>query len=138
LTLYAIMLSTSGLSQREAAEFHEVAEESVYSWCRGRRRAPDGIIDELHELIARQQAAADEAASVIEKNLAAKGTPETIDIGVCTDDHEAQSLGWPTASAHAAVIGKTLAQIIYPVIHRIRIVPRGSTAASAAAADQNF
>ena len=75
------------------------------------------------------------SSNAIIKTIKRHHVPETIEIGVCADDHEARSLGWPTVSAHAAVVGHMLAMLPPDMIGRVRIVPRGSSAATAAAAD---
>lgn len=52
---------------------------------------------------------------------------------IAIDDAEAQSIGWPCVGAQAAALGVGAALIDNPVT----IVPRGSTAATAAAADRH-
>jgi hypothetical protein len=131
------MMDTAGLSLAQASAFLDARQDSVMSWSSGRRSTPPGVIDELQDLVFRQQVAAQEAAAVILKKIKKCGLPETIEIGIAADDHEAQSLGWPAVSAHAAVVGMTLALLPRSFISRVAIVPRGSTAASAAAADQH-
>lgn len=59
------------------------------------------------------------------------GAPDEIEIGYPADDHEAQSLGWPCVEAWAAMAARVLAASDT----RIRLVPRGSTPGTAAAAD---
>jgi hypothetical protein len=54
-----------------------------------------------------------------------------IEIGLAADDHEAQALGWPCVGAQEAMLGLVVARCRRPV----RIVPRGSTVATAAATD---
>ncbi|MCA3367750.1 MAG: hypothetical protein INF79_19260 [Roseomonas sp.] len=54
-----------------------------------------------------------------------------IEIGYAVDDAEAQSLGWPCAAAQHASLGMVVARLGRPV----RLVPRGTTHATAAAAD---
>jgi hypothetical protein len=63
---------------------------------------------------------------------------KAVELGLSVDDHEAQSLGWPTASAHATVISRMTALLPLDLIDRIVIVPRGSTVATAAAAEQHW
>ena len=82
----------------------------------------------LHELADRQEEAASQALDVWE----AEGQPAEIEIGLASDDHEAQSLGWPCVGAHLAVIRRMWEAM--PDV-RVSVVPRGSTPAAAAAAD---
>lgn len=127
MTLYSIMLQACGLSQQEAADFHKVRLDTVKSWSAGRRPAPDGAIDELRALYEKIERAADnliEIADDIEPDV-------EFEIGYAADDHEAQSLGWPCAGAQLASIALAAMYIAQP----IRLVPRGSTTATAAAAD---
>lgn len=86
------------------------------------------MIAELRSLYAKIEKAATEALAVI---AVAPGEVDVIELGVSADNHEAQSLGWPCVGAHAAVLGLVAARCGQPV----RIVPRGSTVATAAAAD---
>jgi hypothetical protein len=61
------------------------------------------------------------------------GPDITIELGLASDDAEAKSIGWPCVGAQAAALGVGAALIDNPVT----IVPRGSTAATAAAADRH-
>lgn len=129
-TLFAAALQSCGLSQREAAAFLDVSIDNVRSWSTGRRTPPAGVMLELWELNDRQQEAADEAYQAWRE---AK-QPKEIEIGVATDDHEAESLGWPCVTAHM-MVAERLWQMILPEEARVIVVPRGSTVTSAAAAD---
>lgn len=127
ITLYPILLTLSGLSQREAAEMHGVRLDTLKSWGAGRNPVPPGVIAEIKGLIRRQRRAADELLAM----MGGAGAADEIEIGVASDDHEAQSLGWPCASAHRQAIAMAAAM----TDRSIRLVPRESTPASAAAAD---
>lgn len=51
-TIYAACLSRLGLSQAEAARFHDVSLDTIKGWSSGRRRPASGwsaLIDELRE-----------------------------------------------------------------------------------------
>ncbi|HQF31786.1 MAG TPA: hypothetical protein PLJ34_10105, partial [Hyphomicrobiales bacterium] len=61
------------------------------------------------------------------------GAPDSVELGLSSDDHEAQSIGWPCVGAHAAVLGLVAARVDVP----LAIVPRGSTIATAGASDAN-
>ena len=127
MTPYALLLALSGLSQREAAELHNVRLDTVKSWSAGRNGANAGVIAELAGLIARQDRAAREALAAIEAEA-----HDGIEIGYPADDAEAQALGFPARSAWAAMA----ARVVAAPPDRIRLVPRGSTPATAAAKGQ--
>lgn len=127
-TAYALLLDRCGISQREAAAFHGVRLDTVKSWSAGRNAAPAGVVAELRGLYAQIETAATEAIK-----LAKKQQPTALELGLASDDHEAQSLGWPCVGAQAAAFGLIAARIAIPVV----IVPRGSALASAAAADEH-
>ena len=131
MTLYTILLRASGLSQREAAAFHAVRLDTIKSWCIGRRQASDGVIAEISTLICRQVEAAEQAEDTIGDGDLSGGV---VELGLAADDVEAQSLGWPTVTAQAAALGLIAARVV-DAGGKVEIVPRGSTEASAAAAD---
>ena len=122
MTLIATILRGCGLSQREAADFLGVRLDTLKSWSAGRNPTPQGALDQLHELATRQEQVASEAVEIWQE----QGEPSQIEIGIASDDHEAQSLGWPCVGAHAAVARRVWE--ILPQGVAVRIVPRGSTA----------
>lgn len=124
-----LFVEACGLSQREAAEYLEVRRDTVDRALRGRDKTPAGWLVELAALLSRQRRAADEAYRLWNDH----GRPGEIEIGVSSDDHEAQSLGWPCVGAHIAVI--RLLRERLPDDVRLIPVPRGSTVATAAATD---
>lgn len=127
MTPYDLLRRRCGLSQPEAADFHKVRLDTVKSWCAGRNRANDGVMAELRRLHEQIERVATEALAVI----AAAPEAEEIELGYATDDHEARTLGWPCGGAQAASLGLVIARCDRP----IRLVPRGSTLATAAASD---
>lgn len=130
--IYKILLKKSGLTQHEAAAFHNVNAASIKNWATQRRSVPPGVIQEIHDLCAQQdRAAANTAALILEKSCG------TVEIGFCVDDAEAQSRGYPAKSAHDAVIASVLAKIPFHVLQGVQLVPCGTTPATAAASDQN-
>lgn len=131
MTPFAVLCGLAGLSHREAGDFLGVRLDTVKSWSAGRNRTAPGAVDELRALIARQTKAADEAVAHIARLSKSHGTPDEIEIGFPADDHEARALGWPCVGAWAAMAARVLAASDAP----IRLVPRGSTAGTAAAAD---
>ncbi|HVI92336.1 MAG TPA: hypothetical protein VM659_28865 [Dongiaceae bacterium] len=129
-TVFSLLCDRCGLSQTEAAAFLAARRDTVKSWSSGRNRAPDGVIDELRELYTRIEEAAGAASDQIEALIKKDGEPEEIEIGLADDDHEARQLGLPCVGAHEALIGLIVAS--FPGA-RFKIVPRGSTPATAAA-----
>ena len=126
MTPYALLLSLTGLSQREAGEFHTARIDTIKSWVSGRRSAPPGALAELRALIAAQTRAAAEALAIVRD-----GKPDEIELGYPANDHEARSLGWPCVGAWAAMAARVIAE----TDARASLVPRGSTPATAKAAD---
>jgi len=127
MTPFAVLCALAGLSHREAGDFLGVRPDTVKSWSAGRNRTAPGAIVELRTLVARQERAAAEAVAQIAKS---HGAPDEIEIGYPADDHEARSLGWPCVGAWAAMAARVLATADAP----IKLVPRGSTPGTAAAA----
>jgi hypothetical protein len=130
MTTFALLCDRCGLSHREAAAFLGVRLDTVKSWSAGRNPAPEGVLAQLRGLYARIAQAAEQAIQVIEDN---EDHPDELELGLAADDHEAQSLGWPCVGAHRAVLG--LVAALCPDDIRVVIVPRGSTMATAGAAD---
>jgi hypothetical protein len=128
---FALLTHFSGLSLREAADFHHVRLDTVKSWSVGRRRAPAAVLDELRALIVRQEQGAAEALKQISELIDEHGEPDEIEIGYPADDHEAHSLGWPCVGAWRAMAARVVAKSPSAV----KLVPRGSTPVTAAAAD---
>lgn len=139
-TAFALLVQLCGLSQREAAETFEVRLDTVKSWSAGRNRAPDRILLQLATLASEIGYAAEEAAAVIAENMrkieAAGRDPAEVpvELGLASDDTEAKSLGLPCVGAHRALLARVAAIAIRAGL-TVEIVPRGSTAATAAAAD---
>lgn len=126
-TLAALLIDRCSLSQREAADVLGVSINTVKSWMAGRAAPRPGVIADLRALYARIERAADEALAVI-----ADAPPDTVvELGYAADDHEAQGLGWPCCGAQRAMLGLVAARCG----RTVRLVPRGSTVATAAAAD---
>lgn len=71
MTTFKYILMQCGLSHREAAQFLNVADETINSWSSGRRNPPEGV---FHELAALQEKIRDlayeKAEKIIDNNLA--------------------------------------------------------------------
>ena len=134
-TIFALLAQVCGLSQREAAAFLNVRLDTVKSWSAGRNPAAADALDALAELAGKIDAAADEAVGGLGATaVTLDGDPEIIELGRAADDAEARSLGWPCVGAHRAVLALTVARGMAEG-RTFAVVPRGSTAATAAAAD---
>lgn len=126
ITATALLLERCGLSHREAAEFLSVRPDTVKAWCAGRNPTPPGVTATLRGLYTRIERAAAEALDVIARD----GTgADVIELGLAGDDDEAQALGWPCASVHAAMLGIVVARAGRPV----RLATRGQSPATAGA-----
>ncbi len=138
ITPFSLLIQVCGLSMREAAAWLEVRRDTVKSWSAGRNRTPDGVLENLVDLAARIDAAADKAVGEIARAAAggeAEGAElETVEMGLAADDYEARQLGWPCVGAQRMVIALALARGMAEG-YSIKVVPRGSTSATAAAAD---
>lgn len=130
---FKLISQDCGLTMTEAASFLDVRPDTAKSWWMGRRTCPDSVVDEILTLAIRQDVAAQEAALVITEAVERQGAPEDIELGIAADDYEAQSIGWPCVGAHAAVIRKLIKMLPSALVVLVKIVPRGSTLATAAA-----
>jgi hypothetical protein len=130
MNIFRILRESTGLSIKEAAEFLYTDEAEVRQWDGG-QNPPTSIADQMFLLIDRQALAAYDILRRIHARLATRELLELIQLDLSVDDHEAQGLGWPTASAHAAVIRRVIESLPPGRRHLIRIVPHGATLASA-------
>ncbi len=132
MTPFALLCHECGLSTREAAAFSSVRHDTALSWSSGRRKPSPGVLADLVALRRRIERAADEVIELM-RSPAGRGA-DVIELGFCADDAEAQGLGFPSVGAHAAVLARVLAAAIEDG-RAVNLVPRGSTAATAAASD---
>lgn len=135
MSLYAALQDLCGLSNRESATLFNVSFSSIEKWRKGDRNlAPRGVIQALADLYAQQRKAAKAGLDITQEQIKAHGPKGAVPLGFCTDDAEAQSLGWPCVGAHRAMLGMLAAEII-PLGVEVLFVPRGADRATAAAAD---
>jgi hypothetical protein len=127
MTLFSLLIQACGLSLGEAAAFLGVRKDTAASWSTGRRTAGPDVLGQLRALYRQIQTAADGAIDAL--SSAPEGAE--IEIGYPADDHEAQALGFPCVGAWRAMAAIVIGELAVPV----QIVPRGSTPATAAAAD---
>jgi hypothetical protein len=133
-TTFSLLSQICGLSHREAAQLLNVRLDTVKSWSTGRNRVPNAVLAELAELAARIETAATETLKQIADASEKHGPPSEIELGIASDDAEAVSIGWPCVGAQSACLGLVLARGIRKG-YQFKVIPRGSTVATAAAAD---
>jgi hypothetical protein len=134
MTPFSALCQLCNLSHREAAEFLKVRPDTVKSWSSGRNPTPDGVLKKLHGLYERIEESAVQSLAIIDELANVDGHPDSVELGLASDDYEARSLGWPCVGAQAAVLARVVARSPLPV----KIVPRGSTTATVGAADAHF
>jgi hypothetical protein len=127
-TPFALLLARCGLSQREAAGYLNLSPSNIDKMARGARATPAGVIAELQALYRKISVAAENAVAAIMETTPAGAQ---VELGYAADDYEAQQLGWPCVGAQLASFGITIASI---EDRDVRLVPRGSTVGTAAAA----
>ena len=127
MTPFALLVGVCGLSPGEAADLVGEDHGMVDAWLAGRGDAPLPVLVELSDLEARIEHAANAMAATIRDAPAAA----EIELGYAVDDAEARHLGWPCCGAQRAALGRAIARAGRPV----QLVPRGSTPATAGAAD---
>lgn len=93
----------AGLSLGEASTFLDARLDTVKAWSSGRNSCPQGALDELSELIARQEGAADEAINILDRLSKKHGWPQAVEISVSDD--------WPCEGARWAVIARIVSAL---------------------------
>lgn len=134
-TEFALLCNRCGLSHKEAADFLNVRLDTVKSWSNGRNNAPEGAKKDLSQLYSQIEKTAAQGFDFLSQKISDIGeVPEEIELGVAVDDAEAQALGLPFASCHQVAIA-LLVLLGRAEGWRFNVVPRGSTVATAGAAD---
>lgn len=113
-----------------------VNERTVRRWLARSQSIPAGVVAEIEALLDRQRLAVAETQRLIRERLRCGDAPDQIEIGFPADDHEAQTLGWPCAAAWWGM-ARGLAMQWPSAFPPLALVPRGSTAATAAAVDEH-
>ena len=117
-SVYNLLRETCGLSQQEAADFHDARLDSVKSWCSDRRPAPAGVIAELQELARDIMRAGEDFAALLKRT--SKG--DAFVVGMPRDDKDARVCGFPSLTAQMRAIALAIAQL--PDEAEIRLVER--------------
>lgn len=126
ITVFATLRAATGLSLFETATYLNVSQKNVERWVDGVREPPEGVINEMSELVALQTKAVERQLSFMKTNVVKQA-----EIGYPTDDYESQEMGWPCVGAVKVVLGR----IIAGSDATITLVPRGATSGTAAAID---
>jgi hypothetical protein len=114
---------TCGISQAEAAEFHDARLDSVKSWCSDRRAAPAGVIREIRSL-AKEIHEAGSSYAIVLKNMAEVKTvnKDIFEVGLPHDDRDARHCGFPSLSAAMRAISVAILNL--PDDAQIQMGPR--------------
>jgi hypothetical protein len=106
-----LMLSRTGLSLTEGAAVAGVEPRTLGRWLRGEVSSRGEVVApreenwlKLVELCELQDRAADEAMAEIARQSAADPTMRGVSLVVAADDLDAKARGWPSHSAHVALI----------------------------------
>lgn len=134
MTPFSAYIAASGLSYAEAGAILGATKETVRDWARGKSRTPADALAWAHELVGAMLSKADTLADVYEQLAEQHGPPPVIEIAGSTDDYEAQSNGFVNLNHERATIGLAVAQL---PLGTVKLVPRGSTLATAAAEAQH-
>ncbi|MEN9854949.1 MAG: hypothetical protein RLZZ157_75 [Pseudomonadota bacterium] len=133
MTPFQALIFASGLSYAEAGELLGVNKGTVRDWARGKTRLPEGRLAWAHARVVSMLTKADTLVDALNATSAQNGAPATIQIAVSTDDDEARLNGFSSREQESATIGLALAQLPLDRLAIVKLVPRGSTVATAAA-----
>ena len=132
---YRCLLASSGMDTFEASTFHGIEEDAIMMWVAGDEEPEEEAVEKLAELVCRMAVSVGEALDYLLDQMEENdGAPSFLEIGLASDDAEAEQLGWPCVRVHEMVLGMMVAQATEIGVP-VSIVPRGSTVGSAAAAD---
>ncbi len=126
INIFSTLRAATGLSLAETADYLNVSQKNVERWVDGVREPPEGVINEMSELVALQTKVVERQLSFMKAN-----SVKLAEIGYPGDDEEAKSMGWPCVGAVKVVLGR----IIAGSDASITLAPRGSTSGTAAAID---
>lgn len=131
MTPFSALLAASGLSYAEAGAILGATKETVRDWARGKSRTPVDALEAIHNLVSQMLEKSDTLLDAYEELAKRHGSPDAIEIGMSTDDHEAKANGFVNLDHERATIGLAVAQL---PLGAVKIVPRGSTVATVATA----
>lgn len=116
--VYNLLREACGLSQAEAAAFHETRLDSVKSWCSDRRTAPQGVINDLQKLARQIQASGIAFAELLKGSSGG----DVYVIGLPSDEQDARVCGFPSIGAQMRAVAVAIS--LLPDRSAIRIVER--------------
>lgn len=116
--VYNLLREACGLSQAEAAAFHETRLDSVKSWCSDRRTAPQGVINDLQKLARQIQASGIGYADL----LKGSSRGDVYVIGLPGDEQDARVCGFPSIGAQMRAVAVAIS--LLPDNCEIRMVER--------------
>lgn len=122
-----LMLHRCGLSQTDAADYlisprtgQPIEARQVRRWLTGDQPILDEHWQQLVDLCARQDRAADEALAEIDRlERETDSRPDTITLRLARTQDDAERLGWPCPGAHVAVVRR----VVERAPQGLRIVP---------------
>ena len=120
--VYNLLRETCGLSQQEAADFHDARLDSVKSWCSNRRDPPPGVIAELQDLARDITLAGERFAYRLKRIARENGNDNSFDVGLPHDEKDARACGFPSLTAAMRATAFAIAQL--PDDAEIRLVER--------------
>ncbi|MEY9537861.1 hypothetical protein ABIE85_000921 [Bradyrhizobium diazoefficiens] len=119
-SVYDLLRQRCGLSQADAASFHDTRIDTIKSWCSDRRTAPAGVLDELRDLYADISEAGDELADVVKLMPQRDANGIFFQVGTPLDNEDAIACGFPCEGSCLAAVALAIASLPGPA----RIVPR--------------
>jgi len=119
-SVYDLLRQRCGLSQADAASFHDTRIDTIKSWCSDRRTAPAGVLDELRDLYADISEAGEELADVVKLMPQRDANGVFFQVGTPLDNKDAIACGFPCEGSCLAAVALAIAALPGPA----RIVPR--------------
>ncbi len=107
VSLYNLLLQSTGLSAHEAASLHGVSDQTVIDWSSGNIDPTGKALQDIYRLIDLQSHAARWVLHSL-TSVDSATSDATVKICVTDDVYKAQILGWPTPSAMNAVVRRLL------------------------------
>jgi hypothetical protein len=124
-SVYNLLREACGISQAEAAEFHEARLDSVKSWCSDRRPAPIGAINQLQSLARRIRKSGHEFGNLL-NSLVDELVP-SVTVYLPHDDADARAHGFPSTAAQLQAIAIAIALLPDDVEVRLQTRDAGQT-----------
>lgn len=119
-SVYDLLRHRCGLSQADAASFHDTRVDTIKSWCSDRRTAPAGVLDELRDLYADIREAGEELADIVKLMPQRDANGIFFKVGTPLDNKDAIACGFPCEGSCLAAVALAIASLPGPA----RLVPR--------------